>query len=130
MNVATTLKHLSCLDFQIIPWNSKSSVRILKLIEGSMKFRTSFCSSRVSNELLWRLTFLNYEFMARMCKRGPKLTVVCHIPNHPTTFGRNFECKMIFASFRPFRVRLSVVRVLGLVLGIALSLVQFFMFNT
>ena len=39
------------------------------------------------------------EKPAGMCKRGPKLTVVCHIPNHPTTFGRNFECEIIFASF-------------------------------
>ena len=61
---------------------------------------------------------------ARMCKRGPKLTVVRHILNHPTNFGRNFECEMIFASLRPFRVRLSVVRVLGLVLGLVLSLVK------
>ena len=40
-----------------------------------------------------------------MCKRGPKLTVVRHIPNHPTTFGRNFECEMIFASLRPVKRR-------------------------
>src|SRR6218665_2640071 len=65
-----------------------------------------------------------------MCKRGPKLTVVHHKRNHPTTFGRNFECAMIFVSLRPFRVRFSVVRVLGLVLGLVLSLEKCFMFNT
>ena len=65
----------------------------------------------------------------KMCKRGPKLTVVRHIPNHPTTFSRNLECEMIFASFRPFRVRLSVVKVIGLVLELVLSLVKCFMFN-
>jgi len=45
-----------------------------------------------------------------MCERGPKLAVVRHIfiPNHPTAFGRNFECEMIFASLRPFTVRLSI----------------------
>jgi len=52
---------------------------------------------------------------------GPKLTVVRHMPNHPTTFGRNFECEMIFTSLRPFRVRLSVVRILGLVLGLVIA---------
>ena len=34
------------------------------------------------------------ENKARMCKRGPKLTVVCLIPNqsnHATTFGRKFR---------------------------------------
>jgi len=68
--------------------------------------------------------------LARMCKRGPKLTVVRHIPNHPTTLGRNFECEMICASLQPFKVRLSVMNVLGLVLGLVLSLVNCFMFNT
>jgi len=37
---------------------------------------------------------------------------------------------MKFATLRPFRVRLSIVRVLGLVLGLALSLVKCVMFNT
>ena len=49
-----------------------------------------------------------------MCKRGPKLAVVRHIPNHPTTFGRNFESEMMFASLQPFRAGLSVVTREGL----------------
>ena len=36
------------------------------------------------------------EISARMCKWGPKLTIIRHIPNHPTTFDRNFECEMVF----------------------------------
>ena len=39
---------------------------------------------------------------------GPKLNVVRHTPNHPTTFGRNFECEMIFASFRRESLRVSI----------------------
>ena len=61
-----------------------------------------------------------------MCKQGSKLAVVRRIPNHPTTFGRNFEYEMIFASLWPFRARLSLVRILGLVLGLLLSLVKCF----
>src|SRR6218665_260973 len=71
-----------------------------------------------------------YTASGKDVQAGPKLTVVRHIPNHPTTFARNFECEMIFTCLWPFRVRLSVVRVLGLVLGLVLSLVKCFMFNT
>jgi len=31
--------------------------------------------------------------MARMCKRGPKLTVVCHIPNHDVKPSKYFRQK-------------------------------------
>src|SRR6218665_3265095 len=52
----------------------------------------------------WRLVYLDFNsptlISARMCKRGPKLTVARHIPNCLTTFGRNFECEMVFASSR------------------------------